>query len=124
MKKESSLQTLFGSYLQAQHVPLYGHFELKRAKNGRVSIKQFESQQIDALKNTTAPFYIKHSDADVRKKSFDCSFLPPMDTFAVIFFEKKFYIVLGVRFISSFNSKVKSLTEKEVFDICFKSVVY
>jgi penicillin-binding protein-related factor A (putative recombinase) len=124
MKKESNLQTLFGGYVQACVPPLYGHFELKRAKGGRIALSQFEDQQIDALTNTTASFYVKHSDADVRKKAFDCSNFPPADAFAIIFFEKKFYVVLGHRFVSMFNSKVKSLTEKEVLDICFRSVLY
>lgn len=116
--KETEFQTIFSNYNKVKKI--LGNFELKVARNGRISISDFEDHQIPALISAQESGYQhKYSDADPRLKAFDYSSNPPLIGYIVVKFDKYFYIITVNNFVYKLEKlNKKSLKEVDCEKIC------
>lgn len=113
-KTEAKENTILNHYLKEKKKEgFYCYYELKLAKGGTFNLSNIEVNQdegLPALENNGLVW--KFSDEDSRQKPCDGASLPPLPSYLVIKFKKRFYFI-RYEYIS--NLKLdghKSINEK------------
>lgn len=112
---EAKKNTILNHYLkEKQKEGFYCYYELKVAKGNTFNFKNIEENQdegLPALENNGMVW--KFSDEDSRKKPCDGASLPPLPSYLVIKFKKKFYFVRYCNIIDLKEAGRKSINEEE-----------
>ena len=111
-KREAQFQTIFNQYLRKKK--LFGYFELKQARYGSLAFNAVKKHQIEGLRSARMSGFVwKLSDEDSREKPFDCISVPPLMSYVVVNYTRRFYIITIYDFMAEMDSSEReSLTEE------------
>jgi len=120
-KKEAPINTILNQYLRESR--FYCYYELKKPKGSTFNFKNIEEGQdggLPALEQTGLVW--KLSDEDSRTKPCDGMCTPPLPAYLIICFGRTLYCIRYLVIQDMKKRGIKSISEKECFNLSDKVI--